>query len=158
MTLRLLALDFGGTKLAAARIDIDTERINEPCEVVTVRRAATPDDAPSSRTVIQALADKVSCGAQFDAVGVSFGGPVDTARGVVHVSRHIRGWNEYPLAAEISERYRVPCALLNDADAGALGEQRWGAGHGLSDMLYVTVSTGVGAGLILGGNLYHGAH
>src|SRR5262249_7936802 len=73
-------------------------------------------------------------------------------------SRHIRGWNEYPLAAEISERYRVPCALLNDADAGALGEQRWGAGHGLSDMLYVTVSTGVGAGLILGGNLYHGAH
>lgn len=155
MTLHLLALDFGGTKLAAARIDVET---NGLYEVVAVQRAATPGDAATSRTVIQTLADEVAGDTPIDAAGVSFGGPVDTTRGVVHVSRHVRGWNDYPLAAEISQRYRVSCALLNDADAGALGEQRWGAGRGLSDMLYVTVSTGVGAGLILGGRLYHGAH
>lgn len=155
MTRRLLALDLGGTKLAAARIDVET---NGRCEVVAVRRAATPGDASTSRTVIHALAGEVARDTPFDAAGVSFGGPVDAKRGVVHVSRHVRGWGNYPLVAEISDRYRVPCALLNDADAGALGEQRWGAGRNLSDLLYVTVSTGVGAGLILGGRLYHGAH
>jgi glucokinase len=155
MTLHLLALDFGGTKLAAARIDVEPSGL---CEVVAVRRAATPGDATTSRTVIQTLANEVAQGTRCDAAGVSFGGPVDAARGVVQVSRHVRGWNDYPLAAEISARYRVPCALLNDADAGALGEQRWGAGRGQSDMLYVTVSTGVGAGLILRGRLYNGAH
>jgi glucokinase len=155
MTLSLLALDFGGTKLAAARIDVEE---NGLCEVVAVRRAATPGDASTSRTVVQTLANEVVRGTPFDAAGVSFGGPVDTARGVVQVSRHIRGWKDYPLVAEISKRYRVPCALLNDAAAGALGEHRWGAGRGLSDMLYVTVSTGVGAGLIMGGRLHNGAH
>ncbi|MGH3564427.1 MAG: ROK family protein [Pseudonocardia sp.] len=155
MTRHLLALDFGGTKLAAARIDVET---NGLCEVVAVQRAATPGDAPTSRTVIQTLANEVARGTPFDAVGVSFGGPVDMARGVVHVSYHVSGWDNYPLVTEISQRYRVPCALLNDADAGALGEQRWGAGRGLSDILYVTVSTGVGAGLILGGHLHEGAH
>jgi glucokinase len=155
MTIHLLALDFGGSKLAAARIDVETNGI---CKVVAMKRVATPDDALASRTVIQMLADEVAHDTLLDATGVSFGGPVDTTRGVVHVSRHIRGWNDYPLAAEISQRYRVPCVLLNDADAGALGEQRWGAGRDLSDMLYVTVSTGVGAGLILRGRLYHGAH
>jgi len=155
MTLRLLALDFGGTKLAAARIDVET---NGLCEVVAVRRAATPGDAPTSRTVLQRLANEVARGIPFDAAGVSFGGPVDTTRGVVRLSRHVRGWNDYPLVAEISKRYGVPCALRNDADAGALGEHRWGAGRCLSEMLYVTVSTGIGAGLILGGRLCNGAH
>ncbi|MGH3868161.1 MAG: ROK family protein [Pseudonocardiaceae bacterium] len=155
MTLHLLALDFGGTKLAAAHIDVAK---NGLCEVVAVQRAATPGDAPTSLAIIQTLANEVSRGTPFDAAGVSFGGPVDTTRGMVQISRHVRGWNNYPLAAEISARYRVPCALLNDADAGALGEQRWGAGRGVSDMLYVTVSTGVGAGLILRERLYNGAH
>lgn len=155
MTLRLLALDFGGTKLAAARIDA---RAAGRCDVVAVQRAATPDDAPTARTAIQALADEVARGAPFDAAGVSFGGVVDSARGVVRISHHVKGWDDYPLAAEISQRYRVPCALLNDADAGALGEHRWGAGRGVCDLLYVTVSTGVGAGLVLGGRLHTGAH
>lgn len=155
MTLHLLALDFGGTKLAAARIDVET---NGRCDVVAVQRAATPGDAPTSRTIIQKLADEVADGVTVDAAGVSFGGPVDATRGVVRVSRHVSGWKDYPLAAEISQRYHVPCALLNDADAGAFGEYRWGAGRGVSDLLYVTVSTGVGAGLVLGGRLHTGAH
>jgi len=83
---------------------------------------------------------------------------VDAPRGIVRASLHINGWQDHPLAAAISRRYGVPCALLNDANAGALGEQRWGAGRGISDVLYVTVSTGVGAGLVLGGRLHAGAH
>jgi glucokinase len=154
MTLRLLALDFGGTKLAAARIDVDDAK----ADVVAVRRAGTPAEAAASRAILLELADEVAGDAHIHAVGVSFGGPVDAARGVVRASHHVSGWGDYPLSTALSERYGVPCALLNDANAGALGEQRWGAGAGLSDILYVTVSTGVGAGLVLRGRLHLGAH
>ncbi|HEX8159368.1 MAG TPA: ROK family protein [Solirubrobacteraceae bacterium] len=155
MSQHLLAVDIGGTKLAAARFDIDG---HGRCDLVAVRRASTPQDAAASRAIITALADEVACGISLDAAGVSFGGPVDAARGVVRLSHHVHGWEDHPLAEEISQRYGVPCALLNDADAGALGEHRWGAGREFSDMLYVTISTGVGAGLILAGQLHRGAH
>jgi glucokinase len=163
MTQRLLALDFGGTKLAAARIDVDdnadeVDGKNGDADVVAVRRAPTPPDASSSRELMWRLADGVAEGAAVDAVGVSFGGPVDATRGVVRRSLHVRGWDDYPLARTVSQRYGVPCAVHNDANAGALGEQRWGAGRGLADVLYVTVSTGVGAGLVLDGRLHTGAH
>jgi glucokinase len=159
MTMRLLALDFGGTKLASARIDVNIIDVDDSNPVVVaIRRAATPPDASASREVMWQLADRVAEGAVIDAVGVSFGGPVDATCGVVRASLHVRGWDNYPLAAAVSQRYGVPCAVHNDANAGALGEQRWGAGRGLADVLYVTVSTGVGAGLILGGRLYTGAH
>jgi glucokinase len=154
MILRLLALDFGGTKLAAARIDV-----KEPdAELVAVERALTPENASTSREVMWELADRAAKGATVDAVGVGFGGPVDTPRGIVRTSFYVPGWDDYPLAAETSKQYGVPSIVLNDANAGALGEQRWGAGRGVSDVLYVTVSTGIGAGLVLGGRLHTGAH
>jgi glucokinase len=155
MIQQLLAVDIGGTKLAAARFDVD---VDGRCDVVAVQRAPTPEDASTSRAIVHALADEVTRGISLHAAGVSFGGPVDAARGAVLLSHHVSGWENYPLAAEMSRRYNVPCALLNDADAGALGEHRWGAGRGFSDMLYVTISTGVGAGLILAGQLHRGAH
>ena len=154
MTLRLLALDLGGTKLAVARIDVEGQQ----AEVATVRRAATPGDAAASREVLWELADEIVRAAEVHATGVSFGGPVDAVHGVVRTSHHVGGWAGFPLRAAAAERYGVPCSVLNDANAGALGEQRWGAARGYSDVLYVTISTGVGAGLVLGGRLYAGAH
>jgi len=154
MTLRLLAIDFGGTKLAAAEIDVTETH----AELVASRQAPTPGDASSSLAVIWRMAAEVTADCPVDGVGVSFGGPVDSVRGVVRSSLHVEGWADYPLAEEMSTRYGVPCAVVNDGNAGALGEQRWGAGRGMSDVLYVTVSTGVGAGLVLRGRVHAGAH
>jgi glucokinase len=154
MTVRLLAFDFGGTKLAAARIDVT----DVGAELVAVGRAATPPDAEGSRAAMWELASEVMGSSHIDAAGVSFGGLVDMARGVVLTSQHIVGWRGYQLAEAVSSRYDAPCALLNDANAGALGEQRWGAARGLADVVYVTVSTGVGAGIVLGGRLHAGTH
>jgi glucokinase len=153
MTIRLLALDFGGTKLAAAGVEVS----GDDAEVLCRRTAPTPADATASRAVMRELVDDIIAGRAVEAVGVSFGGPVDTSRGLVRASMHVTGWHDHPLAASISKRYGVPCVLLNDANAGAFGEQRWGAGRGLADVLYVTVGTGLGAGLVLGGRLHFGA-
>jgi glucokinase len=152
MTIRLLVFDFGGTKLATARIDVRRGR----ADLAALHQAATPDNATASRDLSWRMATEVYRDT-IDAVGVSFGGPVDGAGATVQVSHHVGGWDNYPLRQEVADRYGVPCALLNDANAGALGEQRWGAGRGMSNLLYVTVGTGVGAGLVLRGQVHTGA-
>jgi len=112
MTLRLLALDFDGTKLASARMDvnnIDVEDSNP--DVVAIRRAATPPGASASREVMWQLANWVAEGAVIDAVGVSFGGPVDATCGVVRASLHVRGWTTIrsPRRSPGGMASRAPC-------------------------------------------------
>jgi glucokinase len=91
------------------------------------------------------------------AVGVSFGGPVDWAQGLVLLSHHVPGWENFPLRDWLQDRFGVPAAVDNDANAGALGEHRFGAGQGYDSLMYITVSTGVGGGWILNGQPWRGA-
>ena len=81
--------------------------------------------------------------AHLAAVGVSFGGPVDAEWGLVLLSHHVPGWEEMPLREWLEERLGLPAAVDNDANAGALGEHRFGAGRGYDSLMYITVSTGV---------------
>jgi glucokinase len=89
------------------------------------------------------------------ACGISFGGPVDFKRQLV-TSIHSPGWKNFSFAEWVRAQLSLPCVLDNDANAGALGEFRYGAGRGTEAMAYVTLSTGVGAGLILDGKIYRG--
>ena len=91
------------------------------------------------------------------AVGVSFGGPVDAARGLVRLSHHVPGWEENPLADRLRAELGAPAAVDNDANVAALGEWRFGAGQGAASLLYVTISTGIGGGWVLGGRIWGGA-
>lgn len=149
----LLALDFGGTKLAAAAF--------EPRGHAFLARATAPSPAVKSaeadRENILRLAKEVLKGAKPTAIGVSFGGPVHWEKGVVVCSHHVPGWEGFPLATWLSERFGVPVAVENDANAAALGEWRFGAGRGAKSFLYVTVSTGIGGGIVIEGTLYRGA-
>jgi len=95
--------------------------------------------------------------APLAAVGVSFGGPVDAAQGLVLLSHHVPGWEKVPLREWLEERLGVPAAVDNDANVAALGEHRFGAGQGCDSLLYVTVSTGIGGGWIVHGRPYRGA-
>ncbi|HEU5317140.1 MAG TPA: ROK family protein, partial [Chloroflexota bacterium] len=83
------------------------------------------------------------------AAGVGFGGPVDYARGQILRSHHVSAWDGYPLRAELAAALGCPVTLENDANAGALGEARFGAGRGHRHLVYVNVGTGIGAGLVL---------
>jgi glucokinase len=153
-----LGIEIGGTKLqlgigrgdgkliALGRRSVDPARggigIREQIlEAAAELRTQLPD---GSRTV--------------DAVGIGFGGPVDAVNGAVTVSNQIQGWAGFPLADWVRAELGVTrVALQNDADTAALGEARFGAGVGASPVLYVTVGSGIGGGLIIDGKIYRGA-
>ena len=150
----ILALDFGGTKLSAALAD--TKR---KCFLSKAVAPSPPQkNAETDRKLMLSLAHKVMGQAAPAAIGVSFGGLVQTEKGTVILSHHVPGWENFPLSEWLEEHFNVPAIVDNDANAGALGEWRFGAGQGCQSLLYVTVSTGVGGGWVLGGKVYHGAN
>lgn len=90
-------------------------------------------------------------------IGIGFGGPVDVAGGRVVTSHHVAGWDGFPLSRWCEENLKLPAVLGNDADLAALAEAQLGAGMGFSPVVYVTVGTGIGSGLVVEGKLYRGA-
>ena len=151
MTLYLL-LDFGGTKHSAA-----VWRPGETGWVAHERLFSPPDaDADYDWQTMMALGRKLLNGRQPAAIGVSFGGPVDFARGMVRLSHHVPGWADFPLQQKLEETFDAPAVVDNDANVAGLGEYQFGAGQGCHSLLYVTVSTGVGGGWVLNGRPWRG--
>jgi glucokinase len=93
--------------------------------------------------------------APVKACGLSFGGPVDYRRQSV-TSVHSSGWQGFALGKWVEQTLGIPCRLDNDANAGALGEYHYGVGRGLKSMVYITLSTGIGSGIIYEGKLLRG--
>ena len=94
----------------------------------------------------------------LEAIGVSAPGPVDLRSGILRNPPNLPGWHDVPLVEVLVEAFGVPVHIENDANAAALAEHRFGAGRGASDMIYLTMSTGVGGGVICGGQLMRGGH
>jgi glucokinase len=91
-------------------------------------------------------------------IGISCGGPLDAAAGLILSPPNLPGWDRVPIVARFEQRYGVPASLENDANAGALAEWRFGAGRGAQNLIFLTFGTGMGAGLILDGRLYAGTN
>ncbi len=106
---------------------------------------------------MRSLIDSLLKGAKPDAIGVSFGGPVDATTGKVRLSHHVAGWENVPLGDLLEKEFGVPAGVDNDANVAALGEHRFGAGQGYDSLFYITVSTGVGGGWILNGQPWRGS-
>lgn len=90
------------------------------------------------------------------ALGVSCGGPLDSRTGIVYTPPNLPTWEAVPLKALLEAEFGLPTVVENDANATALAEHRWGAGQGCREMAFLTMGTGIGAGLILDGRLYRG--
>jgi glucokinase len=103
------------------------------------------------------LAEAGVAAGELEAVGVSAPGPLDRARGMVVRPPNLPGWDEVPVGAILQEALGCPVHVENDANAAALAEWRFGAGRGFRDVVFLTMSTGVGAGLVLDGRLHTGA-
>lgn len=148
----ILALDFGGSKLTAALTAAGS------ATWLDLQRHASPPghDAAYEQAAIDDLARRVLAGQHPAAIGVSFGGPVLQTKGMVKLSHHVPGWEDTPLAALLEAKFQAPVAVANDANVGALGEWRFGAGKGCPSLLYVTVSTGVGGGWVLNRAIWDG--
>jgi glucokinase len=93
---------------------------------------------------------------QIAGVGVGFGGPVDTLRGVTVISHQVDGWEQFPLVEWFQVNLGLKAVLHNDADTAAFAEASFGAGVGFDPLLYVTVGSGIGGGLVLMGRIYRG--
>lgn len=127
-------------------------------------RAAAMTDALDWRSGVQSLFGlaRAVCrdyGCQMSeiaAVGVSCGGPLDFETGTIHAPPNLPGWEAVPLKALLEAEFGLPVCVENDANATALAEHRWGAGRGCRDMAFLTMGTGIGAGLILNNALYRG--
>jgi glucokinase len=153
----VLAFDIGGTKLAAGVVDVvgTVHAFDvEPTEADRGPDAAVARLFDLGRRVVDAS------GVPWDeilAVGICCGGPLDRERGVLLGPLHLPGWEGLPLTALAGDAFQRPATLENDATAAALGEQRYGAGAGARDVVYLTLSTGVGGGVVLGGRLFRGS-
>jgi len=90
------------------------------------------------------------------AIGIGFGGPVDSAGGIVTKSHHVDGWDGHALVDWCRRVLALPATLENDCDSAGLAEARYGAGQGCKAVLYVTVGTGIGGGLAVDGQIYRG--
>ena len=148
-------IDIGGTKIALALASPDGQIVEG------TRFPTRVEDGP--RAILGRVFKEIEgmlerSGARLAAVGVGCGGPLDRARGLILSPPNLPGWDEFPVVALLEERFGVKALLDNDANAAALGEHRYGAGRGLKHLVYITISTGIGGGVIIGGKLVHGVH
>ena len=158
MAKHVVGIDIGGTKLATVVADEKANILHK------TRRPTLAEKGPDY--AIQLLFDMVDetiAGAgltreAISAIGVSCGGPLDTKTGVVYSPPNLPGWDALPLKTRLESEFQIRTTLENDANASALAEWRFGGGRGYEIVLYMTMSTGIGGGLVVNGQIYHGAN
>ena len=149
--MKTLAIDIGGTKFTVAGFD---------GERMTRRESRATDRAGGREKLMESLTPLLRewhAAERFDRCGIGFGGPVYWPSQKVALSTHVGGWSEFDLPGHIRELLDgAPVVMDNDANAGALGEYRHGAGKGCSPLFYMTVSTGIGGGVLIDGQVLRG--
>jgi N-acylmannosamine kinase len=142
----IAALDIGGTKISAALVDGGL--ILERSEVRTPELATPETVCAAAITLLEPFKSRVS------SLGVAATGRVANGRVTALNSKTLQGWNDFDLKSALENTLRLETVVLNDADAAAWGEAAFGAGVGVRDFVFVTISTGVGGGLILNSRLH----
>lgn len=147
-----LAIDIGGTKFSLAGFD---------GQAMVRRETRSTSREGGPEWMIEQFGQIVNGWREggFRAVrcGIGFGGPVDFEAQTVTLSTHVGGWDKFPLIQRVSEILEGPAVLDNDANVAALGEAHHGAGRGFDPLFYVTLSTGIGGGIIGSGTVWRGA-
>lgn len=146
-------IDIGGTKIAVALADSDGQRLSHfrfPTQV----KLGAHCILDNTITEIERLLTEAE--GRLAAVGVGCGGPLSRARGMILSPPNLPGWDEFPIVEILKKRFGVPVILDNDANAAALGEHSYGAGRGFNNLVYITISTGIGGGVIVNREIVHG--
>ncbi|MFQ3535478.1 MAG: ROK family protein [Aggregatilineales bacterium] len=148
-----IGIDLGGTRIRAGKFNANLERLART-ETLTLDEEGV--EAVIARIIAQARAVWADSSETVVAVGVSAPGPIDLKTGVITRPPNLAGWRDVPLKRRLEEALGVPVYLGNDANLAALAEYERGAGRGFQHVIYLTISTGIGAGIIVDGNLIVG--
>lgn len=147
-----LAIDVGGTKFTLALYE--DQRMTRRESRVTDRNGGREWMVAQIETIALTWKREVA----IDRCGIGFGGPVNFARQQVALSTHVGGWQGFPLSQYVQDLLGAPTVMDNDANAAALGESLFGAGVGSRPLFYMTLSTGIGGGIVLeDGTVFRGA-
>lgn len=151
-----VGIDIGGTKTAVLlsaqppdvllRAEFPTRPFKGPEQALNLIKRAIRELLSEENLQISAI----RC------LGVSCGGPLDRIRGIIQSPPNLPTWDNVPIKAILEEEFKVECLIENDANAGAVAEHRFGAGKGCRNMVFLTMGTGLGAGIITDGRLYRG--
>jgi len=149
----IISLDIGGTQLRAAVYQDDKR------EAVTQKRIKTNANEPDTfGRLLKLIEDVMPRDGKVDAIGASCPGPVDPRTGVIMFTPNIKEWRDFPFTAKLMKNFGVPTFVDNDANLAGLAEWKFGAARGHHNVLYLTVSTGVGGGVIINDRLLQGTH
>ncbi len=154
MKAQAIAVDLGGTKLRAARLN-HMGQILDQIEVPTKATAGAEVVLDQIAQLVTVMKNNAA-DAEIIGVGVCAPGPLDTKLGLALSIPTIRGFENYPMLAALENLLAMPVCLENDAIAAAIGEWKFGAGVGFENLVYVTVSTGIGGGVIADGKVLRG--
>jgi len=153
----VLAVDLGGTKIITAVILSTGEIICRKYSLTLADEGPRPVINRLSSAVAETMAQAKLKTSDIAGIGIAAAGIIDVNEGVVTTSPNLPGWRNVSLRDIIAERLGLTTYLINDANAAILGEHRFGAGIGFDNIIYLTVSTGIGGGIIIDGELYSGA-
>jgi len=158
----IIGIDIGGTKCAVILGKIE----QEPKPEIIGKKVIQTNECPDTYLMIARLQDEIETLLDFhqidlktvSSIGISCGGPLDSIRGMILSPPNLPGWDEIPMVKLFIEKFGIPTAIQNDANACALAEWKFGAGKGFRNIIFLTFGTGLGAGLILDGKLYSGTN
>ena len=143
MTINYIVADVGGTHIRVACFPVQSQKPSIIQRIDTVG-----PDSPHDR-LIQLIAAVAPKGEEIAAITVAAPGPLNPFEGIVYEAPNIPSWINLPLRKQLEDQFHVPVAIGNDANLAALGEWRFGAGVGHHNLMYITVSTGIGGGVII---------
>ncbi len=152
----VLALDIGGTKIRLALVSPEGEILTREEHLTTAKEGPTPvinRILSAMKGILESHRVDLS---QLHSISIATAGVIDTDNGVITSSPNLPGWINIPLRDTVERAYGLSTFLLNDANAAALGEHEFGAGKGVANLFYITVSTGIGSGIIIDNKLYSG--
>jgi len=148
---KIIGIDIGGTKIAIGRSDVNgnlEESLRFSTNVVRGYRAILGEIIEKTERLFNDQSVK--------AIGIGCGGPLDSKKGRVLSPPNLPGWDNVLIVEDIKSIFKVPVYLENDANAAALGEFHFGVGRNVNNMVYLTLSTGIGGGIIINNRLVHG--
>lgn len=152
-----IGVDIGGTKTAVVLSS------HPPVMLARIEFSTLPEDGPEraieliKRSIHQLIDSSHIDKSRFVSIGVSCGGPLDAAAGIIQAPPNLSTWIDVPITSILQQEFALECQIENDANAGAVAEHKFGAGRGTHHMIFLTMGTGLGAGVIANGVLLGGA-